>query len=111
LIDFSVSGTATGLIPIGSLPASITTRVLTTISGGGATGYEVGDTSDADRWGSIAALTAGTTSTPADFTDNTLSFNNSASAEDVILTGIGGAPTAGTVRVLLAYMSFAAPTS
>jgi len=111
LIDFSVSGTATGLIPIGSLPASITTRVLTTISGGGATGYEVGDTGDVDRWGSIAALTAGTTSTPADFTDNTLSFNNSASAEDVILTGIGGTPTAGTVRVLLAYMSFAAPTS
>jgi hypothetical protein len=111
LIDFSVSGTATGLIPIGALPASITTRVLTTISGGGATGYEVGDTGDVDRWGSIAALTVGTTSTPADFTDNTLSFNNSASAEDVILTGIGGTPTAGTVRVLLAYMSFAAPTS
>jgi len=111
VVDFSASGTATGLIPAGALPVGVTTRVLTVISGGGATGYNVGDVSDNDRWGSIAALTAGTVSDPTDYTDNTLSFNNSASAVDVVLSGIGGAPTAGTVRVTLAYLSFTAPTS
>ena len=111
VVDFSVSGTASGLIPAGALPVSVVTRVLTTISGGGATGYEIGDGSDVDRWGSISALTAGTTSDPEDFTDNSLGFNNSASAADVVLTGIGGTPTAGTVRVTVSYMSFGAPTS
>jgi hypothetical protein len=110
-VDFSVSGTATGLIPAGALPLGVTTRVLTTISGGGATGYEIGDGSDVNRWGSIASTSIGTTSDAEDFTDNTLSFNNSASAADVVLTGIGGTPTAGTVRVSLAYTILGAPTS
>lgn len=111
VVDFSVSGTATGLIPAGALVLSVTTRVLTTISGGGATDYEVGDGTDTDRWGLGGALTAGTTTDPTDFTDNTIQFNASASAGDVVLTGVGGTPTAGTVRVTLAYMSFGAPTS
>lgn len=111
VVDLSTSGTATGLIPAGALPVSITTRVLTTLTGGGATGYEIGDTTNADRWGSISALTAGTTSDPTDFTDNTLIFNNSASAADVLISGIGGTPTSGTVRITLSYMSFGAASS
>jgi len=111
VVDFSVSGTATGLVPAGALPVSVSTRVLTTISGGGATSYAIGDSGDANRWGTGLALAAATTSDPTNFTDNTLSFNASVSAADVVLSGIGGTPTAGTVRVTLAYMSFTAPTS
>jgi hypothetical protein len=89
----------------------VTTYTTGTISGGGATGYQVGDGTDVDRWGSITGLAIGTDSDPRDFTDNTLSFNNSASAADVVLTGLGGTPTAGTVRVVLSYLSLTAPTS
>ena len=111
VVDFSVSGTATGLIPAGALPLGVTTYVLTPISGAGVTGYNVGDASDGDRWGAGLPLAATTQSDPTDYTDNTLSFNASASAADVILTGVGGTPTAGTVRVTLAYLSLTAPTS
>jgi hypothetical protein len=111
VVDFSVSGTATGLIPAGAMVVGVTTYTTGTISGGGATGYQVGDGTDVDRWGSITGLAIGTDSDPRDFTDNTLSFNNSASAADVVLTGLGGTPTAGTVRVVLSYLSLTAPTS
>jgi hypothetical protein len=112
VVDFSVSGTATGLIPAGAMVVGVTTYVFgTAISGGGATGYEVGDGTDVDRWGSIVGLAIGTDSDPRDFTDNTLSFNTGLSAADVVLTGIGGTPTAGTVRVVVTYMSLTAPTS
>jgi hypothetical protein len=33
------------------------------------------------------------------------------SAADVVLTGLSGTPTAGTVRVVLTYLSLTAPTS
>jgi hypothetical protein len=71
----------------------------------------VGDSFDPDRWGSISGVAPGTTSTPANFTDNTLSFNASASADDVVLAGVGGVPTAGTVSIELGFMAFAPPVS
>lgn len=111
VVDFSVSGTASGLVPPGALPLGVTTYVLTPISGGGATGYNIGDSGDPDRWGGNLALAATTQSDPTVYTDNTLSFNASASAADVVLSGVGGTPTAGTVRVTLAYLSLTAPTS
>lgn len=111
VVDFAVSGTATGLIPAGAMVIGVSTRILTTISGGGATGYQVGDGIDVDRWGVRSSLVVGQITDPRDFTTNVLIFNNTASAADVVLTGEGGTPTAGTVRIVVTYMSLTAPTS
>ena len=111
VVDFASSGTASGLIPAGALVLGVTSRILTTVSGGGATDISTGDGVDADRWGTAGALTAGTTIDPTTYGDNTIQFNNSASAADVVVSGVGGTPTAGTVRVTVAYMLLTAPTS
>lgn len=98
------TATAVGLIPAGSLVMGVVARVTTPITG--ATSFDIGDGSDVDRWG--AAITTTTTS-PTDFTDNTLSWTTSAG--DVVFTANGGNFTAGAVRLVVTLMSLTAPTS
>ena len=63
------SVTTTISIPKYSQLIGVTTRVTTDIgNSNGTTGYTVGDGSDADLWGDITGITAGTTSDAADFT-------------------------------------------
>lgn len=108
----AVSGasvTATSLIPDGAFVIGVATRVTTAIgNGGGTTGYQVGDGSDADRWGSIAAITAGTTSSNADATANfTGAFT---SANNVVITAVGGNfDGTGAIRVTVAYLDVTVP--
>jgi hypothetical protein len=88
----NVSGasvTATSLIPDGAFLIGVTTKVTTAISGGGGTtGYQVGDGSDADRWGEATTITAGTS------TDNTNATANPTgaftAAQNVVITAVGG---------------------
>lgn len=88
----SVSGatvTATALIPDGAFLIGVTTKVTVAISGGGGTtGYQVGDGSDADRWGEATTITAGTS------TDNTNATANPTgaftAAQNVVITAVGG---------------------
>jgi hypothetical protein len=85
----------------------VTARVVIAITG--AASFDIGDGVDQDRWGAGIAITAATTSDNTDWTDGTISCFPS--ANDVVLTPIGGAFTAGSVRVTIHYMSPVAPTS
>jgi hypothetical protein len=105
------SVTATGLIPDGAFVLGVVTRITTTFGAtGGTTGYQVGDGSDADRWGAIATITSGTTSNNANATANfTGAFT---AANDVVITAVGGNfDGTGALRVTVSYIDLTAPTS
>jgi hypothetical protein len=83
------SVTATSLIPDGAFVIGVTTKVTTALgAGGGTTGYQVGDGSDADRWGEATTITLGTS------TDNTNATANPTgaftAAQNVVITAVGG---------------------
>ncbi len=83
------SVTATGLIPAGAELKGLTTRVTTGLgTGGGTTGYAIGDGSDANRWGSVTGTVAGTTTDDRNWTD--FSRFKQAAAQDVVVTALGG---------------------
>lgn len=110
----AVSGasvTATNLIPDGAFVVGVSTRVTTSLgTGGGTTGYQVGDGSDADRWGAITGTTAGTTSNNS---DATASFVGAfTAANNVVITAVGGNFNGtGAIRVVVHYIDITAPTS
>lgn len=100
--------TLTNLIPAGSLVFGVTVHPTTAItSGDGATTYNVGDGTDADRWGAAIAfandvnLTNITIASPVYY----------AAATNVVLTAIAGTFNAGVVRVTVHYMTLTAATS
>jgi len=74
-------------IPAGARLKGVLTRVQTEL--GGATGYGVGDGSDADRWGVAAAATAGTTTGGHDNPPTADPAGFFASAQNVVLTATG----------------------
>lgn len=78
-------------------------RVTTTVTG--ATNFDVGDGSTANRFGNNVALTAGTT----DVGSVNAAYNGSAAP--VVLTAGGSNFTGGDVRVMLAYIELTPPTS
>ncbi len=89
----SVSGatvTASSLIPDGAVVIGVTTKVTTGLgTGSGTSGYTVGPASgDDDRWGSVSATAAGTSTDNRDWTATTIQAFTS--AEDVKLTALGG---------------------
>lgn len=88
----NVSGasvTATGLIPDGAVVVGVTTKVTTALgTSNGTTGYQVGDGTDADRWGAITGTAAGTSSDNRDWTATTVQAFTS--AQDVVITATGG---------------------
>ena len=99
--------TCTDLIPAGCILLGITTRVTTVITG--ATSVDIGDGSDADRWGNDTAITAGTTTGLADLTGTGLAVN--VAAMSVVLTANGSNFLTGAIRVTAHYIRLTAPTS
>lgn len=96
---------ASNLIPAGSLVLGVTVRVLSTFSNTSLTSFNVGDGSDADRWGATVALTAGTQTTGANFTGTQPAFF--ASNTSVVLTGVGANFAAnGSAQVKVYYLTF-----
>lgn len=103
----SVSGatvTATGIIPDGAVVVGVTTKVTVSLgTGGGTTGYNVGDGSDADRWGAITGTAAGTSSDNTNWTAGTIQAFTSAS--DIVITAVGGNFNGtGTIYVSVQYL-------
>jgi len=107
----SVSGasvTTASIIPAGALVLGVTTDVDVALgTGNGTTGYEVGDGSDADRWGSITGTATTTFSDDADFTTTTIDRASAAGA--VTITALGGNfDGSGDIVVVVHYMEIGA---
>lgn len=100
--------TATNLIPAGAIPMAVVIRVTTLITG--ASSFKVGDGTTADLWGATVALTAGTTTTGADFKATFTPIVYPA-ATSVVLTANTSNFTAGAVRITVFFWTAAGPTS
>jgi len=96
-------------ISAGATVVGVATRVTTTITG--CTSISIGDETDDDRFGVLIALTAGTTTTNADWTITSTPVY--AAATDIVITAVGGGAsfTAGAMRVCVYYVAPTAPTS
>jgi hypothetical protein len=100
--------TATDLIPAGSFVVGITGRVETTF-GGSVVSMDIGDGSDADRWGS-AISTAGDTTW--DLSDATASAGGwFTTATSVVFTGDVAFEASGTLDVIVHYFDLTAATA
>jgi hypothetical protein len=93
--------TTTGLIPDGAVLVGLTTRVSTAITG--ATGYDIGDGSDADRWGANVAIALNTSSDNRDWTAGTIECFTA--AQEVTLTAVGSNFTGGAVVIVAHYLA------
>jgi hypothetical protein len=83
--------------------------VTDTITGSGVTGFTVGDGTDADRWGAITGTAIGTVTGPSDYTDEVVMIYDALTP--VRITATGGSITDGTMRIVVYYQEFGAPTS
>jgi hypothetical protein len=96
------SATTTGtFIPDGAVVVGVTTRVGTALTG--ATGYQVGDGTDADRWGDITGTAIGTTSDNANWTAGTIECFTAGG--NVTLTANGSNFTAGAIEICVFYLA------
>lgn len=93
-----------GFVPANSVVLAVLATVETAITT--ATGLQVGDSSTAARWGTLSAVTAGSTNEATAWTPwkGTISTDAtgptaSATAPTIRLTATGGTPGAGVVRV------------
>jgi len=93
--------TTGGFIPDGAVLVGLTTRVSTAITG--ATGYDIGDGSDADRWGANVAIALNTSSDNRDWTAGTVECFTA--AQEVTLTAVGGNFTNGAVVIVAHYLA------
>jgi hypothetical protein len=93
--------TTTGLIPDGAVLVGLTTRVSTAITG--ATGYDIGDGSDADRWGANVAIALNTSSDNTNWTAGTIECFTA--AQEVTLTAVGSNFTGGDVVIVAHYLA------
>jgi hypothetical protein len=103
------TSTASNVIPAGAIVLGTVIRVTTLITG--CTSIKIGDGSDDDRWGASIALTAGTTTSAANFTAAT--FAPTTATASVVLTAVGGGASfsAGVVRYDVHYLTLTGPTS
>jgi hypothetical protein len=100
----ALSGATTvvaGAIPAKAIILGVATTTTTTITG--ASGYQVGDGSDADRWGDITGTAVGTDSDYNDYTAAPIPAW-SATAQDITLTAKTSNFTGGVVQVDVAYI-------
>jgi hypothetical protein len=96
------SATTTGtFIPDGAVVVGVTTRVGTTLTG--ATGYTIGDGTDADRWGDITGTAIGTTSDNANWTAGTIECFTAGG--NVTLTAKTSNFTAGAIEICVFYLA------
>jgi hypothetical protein len=93
--------TTTGFIPDGAVLVGLTTRVSTAITG--ATGYDIGDGSDADRWGANINIALNTASDNRDWTATTIQCFTA--AQEVTLTAVGPNFTGGAVVIVAHYLA------
>lgn len=118
LLTLSTGGATTDTtidLPANSIIQSVVGRVTTTISGGGATSFDVGDPTTAGRFVAGVALTSGTTFVGLDHQKGGVSTDatgpTQASTAKIRVTVNGGTPSAGAVRLTCFYEAFTAPTS
>jgi len=103
-VTLSGASTATtNIIPAGAEVVGIATTTTTTITG--ATGYQVGDGSDADRYGDITGTAVGTASGSTNYTADPRWWTNAARA--VTLTAKTSNFTGGVVQVTVFYRTAA----
>jgi hypothetical protein len=96
------SATTTGtFIPDGAVVVGVTTRVGTALTG--ATGYTIGDGTDADRWGDITGTAIGTTSDNANWTAGTIECFTAGG--EVTLTAKTSNFTAGAIEICVFYLA------
>jgi hypothetical protein len=96
----SVTTTGT-FIPDGAVVVGVTTRVGTALTG--ATGYTIGDGTDADRWGDITGTAIGTTSDNRDWTAGTIECFTAGG--EVTLTAKTSNFTAGAIEICVFYLA------
>ena len=102
--------TAADFIPDGAIPLAISTYVQTAITIANLTGYNIGDGTDADRWGAITGHVVGTKSNNSDWTATTIQAFIAAQA--ITLTAVGANfPAGGKIRICMTYMLSSEPTS
>jgi hypothetical protein len=96
------SATTTGtFIPDGAVVVGVTTRVSTLLTG--ATGYTIGDGTDADRWGDITGTAVGTTSDNRDWTAATIECFTAGG--NITLTAKTANFTAGAIEISVFYLA------
>lgn len=95
------TSTTGNVIPAGATVVGVATTTTTTITG--ATGYTVGDGSDADRYGDVTGTAAGTNTDSADYTADPRWWTNTARA--IVLTAKTSNFTGGVVQVVVFYES------
>lgn len=121
-ITLSTGGATTSssanLLPANALILGVTGIVTTAIAGVDATAIQLGVSGTATRFGSGSTLTAGGTIVGGNHLKGGVSTDATgpwqASAAQVLITLSGGSdqtPSAGAVRVTVAYIQFGAPTS
>ena len=99
-VTLSGATTATSnIIPAGAEVVGIATTTTTTITG--ASGYTVGDGSDADRYGSVTGTAVGTNTGSTNYTADPRWWTNAARA--VTLTALTSNFTGGVVQVTVFY--------
>ncbi len=102
------TGVLGGFLPANSIIQSITFRVTTAITG--ATSFDIGDGTTADRWGAGRPVTLNSTSDVGDYTVDTGPFYTPASTS-ITFTAIGGSFTGGVIRAIVIYSRCDPPTS
>jgi len=95
--------TATNLIPANCILLGVTARVTTAITG--ATTFDIGDGTTADRFGNDIAIALNTTA------NNCIAPALVTAATNVVLTANGSNFTGGAVRLTAHFMTLVAPTS
>lgn len=95
--------TATNLIPANCILLGVTARVTTAITG--ATTFDIGDGTTANRFGDDIAIALNTTA------QNCIAPALVTAATNVVLTANGSNFTGGEVRLTAHFMTLVAPTS
>lgn len=95
-------------IPTGCLVLAVQGRVQSAIMG--ATGYTVGPTGDAARYVNTNTLTAGSTFGIAQQSTTEVSPRYHTSTSDIVVTAKSSNFTGGSLRLILTYIDFSAPT-
>lgn len=109
-LNGATTNIGTTIIPAGCLVLGVTAYVTVNITG--ATSVNLGDGTTANAFGTISTLTAGGSSTIANYGTGT-SPKFYPSATNVVATAVGGAAnfSGGNIRVVVWYITFTAPTS
>lgn len=102
LTPSGASVTTTGtFIPVGAVVVGVTTRTTATLTG--ASGYQVGDGTDADRWGDITGTSVGTVSDNRNWTVGTIECFTAGG--EVTLTAKTSNFTGGSITICVFYLA------